>query len=84
MSEPVPAANMTAAAGEANVPGLEYGGFDNFNLHLHGWETQPHMFYPLGTSDPKAPWISIEPSGDQKCMCYKLDLAESSSSGDHL
>ena len=75
---------MTAAVGEANVPGLETHGFDPFNLHFHGWETQPHLFFPLGTSDPNAPWITIETSGDQQCMCYKLDLAASASPGDYL
>lgn len=34
------------------------------NLHVHGVETVPHLFEPLGTSDPKSAMIAIEPGDD--------------------
>ena len=35
--------------------------FNTTNLHVHGVQTIPHLFDPIGTSDPSAPMISIEP-----------------------
>ncbi len=35
------------------------------NLHVHGLSVIPHLFEPLGTSDPMAPMIAIEP-GEEK------------------
>ena len=31
------------------------------NLHVHGLDVAPHLFQPLGTRDPKAKMIHIEP-----------------------
>lgn len=35
--------------------------FNTTNLHVHGIQTIPHLFKPLGTSDPSAPMIAIKP-----------------------
>ena len=35
--------------------------FNTTNLHVHGIQTVPHLFNPVGTSDPKALMIAIEP-----------------------
>jgi suppressor of ftsI len=36
-------------------------GFNTTNLHVHGIQTVPHLFTPVGTSDPSAMMIEIEP-----------------------
>jgi FtsP/CotA-like multicopper oxidase with cupredoxin domain len=36
-------------------------GFNTTNLHVHGIQTFPHLFEPLGTSDPTAMMIEILP-----------------------
>lgn len=43
------------------------------NLHLHGLEIDPHLFYPQGTSNPKADYITIKPGGE---YLYKFELPE--------
>lgn len=35
--------------------------FNTTNLHVHGIQTIPHLFNPVGTRDPKALMIAIEP-----------------------
>lgn len=35
--------------------------FNTTNLHVHGVQTVPHLFNPVGTSDPNAMMIDIEP-----------------------
>ena len=35
--------------------------YNTTNLHVHGVQTIPHLFQPLGTSDPSAMMIQIEP-----------------------
>jgi FtsP/CotA-like multicopper oxidase with cupredoxin domain len=47
--------------------------FDDVNLHLHGMQVVPHLFYPQGTSDPTSPWITIKPASEDpssSCFCY--------------
>jgi FtsP/CotA-like multicopper oxidase with cupredoxin domain len=85
-SKPVPADQLTFTAGKANVPGNTTGGFGVFNIHMHGWEVAPHLFYPPGTSDPDADWVTIEPDSSrrQQCICYKFELSETQSRGDYL
>eukprot|EP00808_Paulinella_micropora_P030016 g2569.t1 len=62
------------------IPGMEsYVSFDDTNLHFHGLNVMPHLFYPQGTSNPSAPWVTTKPRSedpDQQCMCYKLTLPE--------
>jgi suppressor of ftsI len=36
-------------------------GFNTTNLHVHGIQTFPHLFSPLGTSDPSAMMLEIAP-----------------------
>ncbi|EPX83582.1 multicopper oxidase [Salipiger mucosus DSM 16094] len=48
--------------GNHNVP----HDLNSTNLHMHGLEIAPHIFEPLGTSDPLAPMISVPPEGGQK------------------
>jgi FtsP/CotA-like multicopper oxidase with cupredoxin domain len=35
--------------------------FNTTNLHVHGVQTTPHIFDPIGTSDPSAMMVAIEP-----------------------
>jgi suppressor of ftsI len=35
--------------------------FNTTNLHVHGVQTIPHLFDPIGTSNPAAPMLAIEP-----------------------
>jgi FtsP/CotA-like multicopper oxidase with cupredoxin domain len=53
--------------GDHNVPHA----LDTTNLHFHGMEVRPHLFEPLGTSDPAAPMIAVRPGGRQD---YALHL----------
>ena len=53
--------------GNHNVPHA----FGSTNLHLHGLDIRPHLFEPLGTSNPAAPMIAIRP-GDQKDYVFEI------------
>jgi len=44
-------------AGNHNVP----HDLGTTNLHVHGMDVIPHLFQPVGTSDPLAPMIAIKP-----------------------
>jgi suppressor of ftsI len=55
-------------------------GFNNTNLHVHGIQTIPHLFQPLGTSDPAAPMISIEPGHS---YLYEFPIPDDHPSGLH-
>jgi len=48
------------------------------NLHLHGLEIDPHLFYPQGTSDPKADYITIKPDGE---YLYHFELPQEHPTG---
>jgi len=54
--------------GDHNVP----HDLNTTNLHVHGLEVMPHLFEPLGTSDPLAPMIMIEPEGGE--LQYSFDI----------
>ena len=41
------------------------------NLHLHGLDIIPHLFEPLGTSDPLAPMIAIKPGASYE---YRIQI----------
>lgn len=60
--------------GDHNVPHH----LDMTNLHVHGMDVQPHLFAPLGTSDPDAPMIGIAP-GD--ALTYGFDIPDDHPSG---
>jgi suppressor of ftsI len=46
-------------------------GLDATNLHVHGLDVLPHIFEPLGTSDPLASQIVIGP-GEQKDYVFEI------------
>lgn len=53
----VPPNVSTKWNGDHNVPHH----FEVTNLHMHGFDTEPHLFVPLGTSNPAAEMIAIMP-----------------------
>ncbi|MGA8534077.1 MAG: multicopper oxidase domain-containing protein [Candidatus Tumulicola sp.] len=55
-------------------------GFNTTNLHVHGLQTIPHIFAPLGTSDPKAMMIAIEPG---RSFLYSFPIPPDHPSGLH-
>lgn len=58
----LPPYDSTGWDGEHNVPHH----LGSTNLHLHGLDVIPHLFEPVGTSDPKAPMIEIMPGGSKE------------------
>jgi suppressor of ftsI len=63
----LPPYDSTAWDGEHNVPHH----LGSTNLHLHGLDVIPHLFEPIGTSDPKAPMIEIAPGESKE---YVFDI----------
>src|ERR1700722_2045322 len=57
----LPPYDSTGWSGDHNVPHH----LGSTNLHLHGMDVIPHLFEPIGTSDPRAPMIEIMP-GESK------------------
>jgi FtsP/CotA-like multicopper oxidase with cupredoxin domain len=55
-------------------------GFNTTNLHTHGIQTVPHLFDPVGTSNPAADLIQIKP-GQQ--FQYALPIPKDHPSGLH-
>lgn len=55
-------------------------GFNTTNLHVHGIQTIPHIFAPVGTSDPMAPMIEIDPG---KSFLYNFPVPADHPSGLH-
>ena len=47
--------------------------FDSTNLHVHGLDVEVHMFDPVGTHDPEAPHIALDPG---ECYCYRFQIPE--------
>lgn len=54
--------------GNHNVP----HDLNSTNLHAHGLEVAPHLFEPLGTSDPLAKMIVIPPEGGTKNYAFDI------------
>jgi FtsP/CotA-like multicopper oxidase with cupredoxin domain len=54
------ASGLTRASGKID-PDNNPHGFNTTNLHVHGIQTLPHLFDPVGTSDPAAMMIEIQP-----------------------
>lgn len=52
--------------------------FNTTNLHVHGVQTVPHLFNPIGTSDPSAMMIDIEP---QTSFTYNFPIPADHPSG---
>ncbi|WP_167737401.1 multicopper oxidase family protein [Sphingomonas parva] len=63
----LPPYDSSAWNGDHNVPHQ----LDTTNLHLHGLDIRPHLFEPLGTSDPLAPMIATGP-GQSFDYAFKL------------
>jgi suppressor of ftsI len=63
----LPPYDSTGWDGEHNVPHH----LGSTNLHVHGLDVIPHLFEPLGTSDPMAPMIEIPPGGSKE---YVFDI----------
>ncbi|MAT99595.1 MAG: hypothetical protein CL608_20825 [Anaerolineaceae bacterium] len=61
--------DSTAWTGDHNIP----HGLNTTNLHVHGLDVLPHLFEPLGTSDPGAPMIHIQPG---ESYDYLFELPE--------
>jgi suppressor of ftsI len=53
-------------------------GFNTTNLHVHGLQVVPHIYDPIGTSDPEAPMIMIEPG---QSFLYPFTLPANHPSG---
>jgi len=53
----LPYYDSTGWTGDHNVPHF----LNTTNLHVHGLDVIPHLFQPLGTSNPLARMIAIEP-----------------------
>jgi suppressor of ftsI len=53
----LPPVDSKAWDGSHNVPHM----FDSTNLHLHGLDVIPHLFEPVGTSNPLSKMIDIMP-----------------------
>ncbi len=60
--------------GDHNVP----HDLNTTNLHLHGLDVIPHLFQPLGTSDPHADMIAIAPG---ETYTYVFDIPDDQPSG---
>jgi FtsP/CotA-like multicopper oxidase with cupredoxin domain len=60
--------------GNHNVPHM----LNTTNLHLHGLEIMPHLFQPVGTSDPTAEMIAIHPGEE---LWYQFHLPDDHPSG---
>jgi FtsP/CotA-like multicopper oxidase with cupredoxin domain len=58
----LPPYDSSGWSGDHNVPHH----LGSTNLHVHGLDVIPHLFEPIGTSDPKAPMIEIEPGGSKE------------------
>ena len=63
----LPPYNSTAWDGDHNVPHH----LGSTNLHVHGMQVIPHLFEPIGTSDPRAPMIEIAPGESKE---YVFDI----------
>lgn len=55
-------------------------GFNSTNLHVHGIQTTPHLFNPVGTSDPMAELLQIVPG---ETFQYNLPVPADHPSGLH-
>lgn len=60
--------DSSAWGGNHNVP----HDLNTTNLHVHGLEVAPHLFAPLGTSDPLAKMIEIAPEGGTKSYSFVI------------
>ncbi|WP_437935048.1 multicopper oxidase family protein [Sorangium sp. So ce341] len=66
--------DSSAWDGDHNVP----HDLNTTNLHLHGLDVIPHLFQPLGTSDPHSDMIAIAPG---QTYTYLFDIPSDHPSG---
>ncbi|WP_457652040.1 multicopper oxidase family protein [Rhodocaloribacter sp.] len=66
--------DSSAWNGNHNVPHM----LNTTNLHLHGLEIMPHLFQPVGASDPTAEMIAIHPGEE---LWYQFHLPDDHPSG---
>eukprot|EP00529_Nitzschia_sp_RCC80_P016040 CAMPEP_0113500606 /NCGR_PEP_ID=MMETSP0014_2-20120614/32433_1 /TAXON_ID=2857 /ORGANISM="Nitzschia sp." /LENGTH=669 /DNA_ID=CAMNT_0000394983 /DNA_START=103 /DNA_END=2109 /DNA_ORIENTATION=+ /assembly_acc=CAM_ASM_000159 len=59
---------------EENIPHM----YNHLNLHLHGMVIQPHLFFPQGTMEAEAEWVSAGPG---ECYCYQFYVPEDHPTG---
>ena len=52
--------------------------FNTTNLHVHGLQVVPHLFQPVGSTDPAAPLITI---GSKQSFQYEFKLPDDHPSG---
>jgi suppressor of ftsI len=71
---PNPSAPLPPGVDAQNNP----NSFNTTNLHVHGLQVMPHLFSPLGTTDPKALLIAIEPG---QSFSYDFQLPPDHPSG---
>lgn len=59
---------------DQDIPGADTS-FDNVNLHFHGMQIVPHLFYPQGTNNATAPWITVTAdNSESRCFCYVFEI----------
>ena len=78
---------MVGACKESTSPDKLYADTVNIpqdynwtNLHLHGMQVATHIFEPLGTSNPKADYITIKPGEE---YTYYFEVPEDHPPGTH-
>ena len=70
----LPPYDSSAWSGDHNVPHR----LDTTNLHLHGLEIVPHLFQPVGTSDPTAEMIAVRPG---ESYVYEVQIPDDQPDG---
>lgn len=65
----LPEYDSSAWNGDHNVPHH----LGSTNLHVHGLDVIPHLFEPVGTSDPAAPMIAIKPG---ESLDYSFEIPD--------
>lgn len=66
-----------------DMPGWDVS-FDDINLHIHGMQVAPHLFYPQGTNNDTAEWITITPRSENPSttqFCYVFNIPDEHPSG---
>jgi FtsP/CotA-like multicopper oxidase with cupredoxin domain len=71
---PDPPATVPPGVDAANNPHA----FNTTNLHVHGVQVIPHLFQPVGTVDPAAPFIRV---GSQQRYDYRFQIPADQPSG---
>ena len=70
----LPPTDSAGWTGDHNVPHA----LDTTNLHFHGLSVIPHLFQPVGTSDPTAEMIAVRPGED---LVYEIPIPDDQPDG---